>query len=314
LSAGGLIAEALLELDQGAWKVGHLGHRKVEQFNVPDMLDRRLLLEGPGKVETFSGQVAAANVGLVDADGIHLLDSINFEFPLGADVAIVGHSNSGRNLLPQLLARLVVPTSGRLAVGDTDLNTLPLAVSGRRIGYVGPTSYLFSASLRDNLLLGLRHRPGPTPDYDAAAAAVRERAIEEARQSGNSDLDITADWVDYQQAGVADAAALETRIVEVLRLVELEEDVYLFGLRGRVDPERQPEIAQRIVEARRVLADRLSRATICGSSSSASPATVTMPTRRSLPICCSGRRSTPSSKEMGSLGMPMCRASSTVPD
>jgi putative ABC transport system ATP-binding protein len=249
----------LLDFYQNQQDVAIKYEQVVEQFNVPDMLDRRLLLEDPEKVETFSGEIAAANIELVDADGIHLLDSINFAFPLGTDVAIVGHSNSGRNLLPQLLARLVVPTSGRLAIGDTDLNTLPLAVSGRRIGYVGPTSFLFSASVRDNLLLGLRHCPGQTPDYDAATAARRERAIEEARQSGNSDLDIAADWVDYQQAGVADAAALESRIVEVLRLVDLEEDVYLFGLRGRVDPELQPEIAQRIVEARRVLAERLSR-------------------------------------------------------
>jgi hypothetical protein len=58
---------------------------------------------------------------------------------------------------------------------------------------------------------------------------------------------------------VADAAALDARIVEVLRLVDLEEDVYLFGLRSRVDPDRQPEVAERIVEARQVLADRLSR-------------------------------------------------------
>jgi putative ABC transport system ATP-binding protein len=249
----------LLDFYQNQQDVAIQYEQVVEQFNVPDMLDRRLLLEEPEKIETFSGQVAAANVGLVDADGIHLLDSTNFEFPLGADVAIVGHSNSGRNLLPQLLARLVVPTSGRLTVRDTDLNILPLAVSGRRIGYVGPTSYLFSASVRDNLLLGLRHRPGHTPDYDLATAARRERAIEEARQSGNSELDIAADWVDYPQAGVADAAELESRMVEVLRLVDLEEDVYLFGLRGRIDPELQPEIAQRIVEARRVLADRLSR-------------------------------------------------------
>src|SRR5271163_2850413 len=203
----------LLDFYQNQQDVAIQYEQVVEQFNVPDMLDRRLLLEEPEKIETFSGQVAAANVGLVDADGIHLLDSINFEFPLGADVAIVGHSNSGRNLLPQLLARLVVPTSGRLTVRDTDLNILPLAVSGRRIGYVGPTSYLFSASVRDNLLLGLRHRPGHTPDYDLAAAARRERAIEEARQSGNSELDIAADWVDYPQAGVADAAELESRMV-----------------------------------------------------------------------------------------------------
>ena len=65
------------------------------QLNVPDMLDRRLLPEEPKKVETFTGEITAANVELVDADGIHLLDSINFQFPLGIDVAIVGHSNSG---------------------------------------------------------------------------------------------------------------------------------------------------------------------------------------------------------------------------
>jgi hypothetical protein len=51
--------------------------------------------------------------------------------------------------------------------------------------------------VRDNLLLGLRHRPGRTPDSGAVPATGRERAIEEARQSGNSELDITADWIDY---------------------------------------------------------------------------------------------------------------------
>ena len=53
------------------------------------------------------------------------------------------------------------------------------------------------ASVRDNLLLGLPHRPGRTPDSGAVPATGREQAIEEARQSGNSELDITADWIDY---------------------------------------------------------------------------------------------------------------------
>jgi putative ABC transport system ATP-binding protein len=172
-------------------------------------------------------------------------------------VAIVGQSNSGRNLVPQLFARLVTPTSGRLAIGDTDLNSVPLAVSGRRIGYVGPITYLFSTSVRDNLLLGLRHRPNRVPDDGSPDERSRSRAIEEARKSGNIDYDIAADWVDYRQAGVADTAELELRIVEVLRLVDLEEDVHLFGLRGRLDPDRQPEPTQRVLEARRVLSERL---------------------------------------------------------
>ena len=55
-----------------------------------------------------------------------------------------------------------------------------------------------------------------------------------------------------------------------------------------------------------------SLATISETRSSASPATVTTPTRRSPPICCSARRSTRFSKAMGSLATPMCRAYSTV--
>jgi putative ABC transport system ATP-binding protein len=247
----------LLDFYQNQQDVAIKYEQVVEQFQVPEMLDKRLLLDEPERVEPLAGEVTATNLGVTDSDGIHLLEAVSFDFPLGTDVAIVGQSNSGRNLVPQLFARLVTPTSGRLAIGDTDLNSVPLAVSGRRIGYVGPITYLFSASVRDNLLLGLRHRPNRVPDDGSAGEQSRAREIEEARKSGNIDYDIAADWVDYQQAGVADAAELELRMVEVLRLVDLEEDVHLFGLRGRLDPDRQPDAARRVLEARRVLAERL---------------------------------------------------------
>ena len=247
----------LLDFYQNQQDVAIKYEQVVEQFQVPDMLDKRLLLEAPEKIEPLRGEVTAANVGLVDDDGIPLLEGVNFDFSLGTDVAIVGQSNSGRNIVPQLFARLLTPTSGRVMVGDTDINSVPLAVSGGRIGYVGPITYLLSASVRDNLLLGLRHRPNRVADEGSAGERSRAREIEEAQKSGNIDYDIAADWIDYQQAGVADVAELELRMVEVLRLVDLEEDVHLFGLRGRLAPDRQPDAAQRVLEARRVLAQRL---------------------------------------------------------
>src|SRR6516162_2670563 len=212
----------LLDFYQNQQDVAIKYEQVVEQFQVPDMLDKRFLLDEPETVEPLHGEVTAANLGLLDSDGIQLLEAINLEFPIGTDVAVVGHSNSGRNLVPQLLARLVSPTSGRLVIGGIDINNVPLAVSGRHIGYVGPTTYLFSTSVRDNLLLGLRHRPNRMPEDDSSDAAPPARAIEEARQSGNSDFDVAADWVDYRQAGAADAADLDRRIVEVLRLVDLD--------------------------------------------------------------------------------------------
>jgi ABC-type multidrug transport system fused ATPase/permease subunit len=247
----------LLDFYQNQQDVAIKYEQVVEQFQVPEMLDKRLLLEEPEHIKPFNGEVSATNLGVTDSDGIQLLEAVNFDFPLGTDVAIVGQSNSGRNLVPQLFARLVTPTSGRLVVGDTDINSVPLAVSGRRIGYVGPITYLLSASVRDNLLLGLRHRPNRVAEDGSAGEQSRARAIEEARKSGNIDYDIATDWVDYQQAGVAKAADLELRMIEVLRLVDLEEDVHLFGLRGRLDPDQQPDAVQRVLEARRVLAERL---------------------------------------------------------
>jgi ABC-type multidrug transport system ATPase subunit len=167
---------------------------------------------------------------------------------------LVGPSNGGKNLLPQLLARLHTPTSGHISLGGVDLASLSFAASGRLIGYVAPTTHLFAASIRENLLLGLRHRPDPTADRDDAA---RARAVEEARRSGNCELDVAADWIDYEQAGVADAVALDHRLLDIVRIAGLEPDIYRFGLRGRLDPERHPDAAGRLLEARRLFDQRL---------------------------------------------------------
>src|SRR5205807_7460756 len=115
----------------------------------------------------------------------------------------------------------------------------------------------FTGTLRDNLLLGLRHQPVRPAEYDESTARRRARQLYEARRSGNIDLDLQADWIDYESAGVSDAAALTPRIAEVLARLDFEEDVYVFGLRGRLDPAVHQQVAERVIEARRALARQL---------------------------------------------------------
>src|SRR5262249_16379827 len=155
-------------------------------------------------------------------------------------------------------------TSGRITIGGVEIGTLPAAVIGRRMGYVGATPYLFAGTLRDNLLFGLRHIPVRPADYQSTAAKRRARQLYEARRSGNSDLDIHADWADYKGAGIVDATTLSQRVTEVLASLDFEDAVYSLGLRWRLDPVAHPEAAGRLLEARKALGRRLAEDGITG--------------------------------------------------
>ncbi|HYD04101.1 MAG TPA: ABC transporter ATP-binding protein, partial [Reyranella sp.] len=108
-----------------------------------------------------------------------------------------------------------------------------------------------------NLLFGLKHRPVEPAKYDDGARALREAFWREAERAGNPAFDPTADWIDYELAGATGPADLLPCIVAVLRQVELDEDIYSLGLRGTVDADQRPDLAEKILKARHALHGRL---------------------------------------------------------
>lgn len=131
------------------------------------------------------------------------------------------------------------------------------ATTGRRIAYVGASPYLQASSVRDNILYGLKHRSIRPADYSDEDAAQYQENLAEARLTGNSPHDYESDWVAHDEAGVEDEEGLRRWLREVLDLVDMDDDVYRFGLRGAIDPARMPEAAERIMSARAALHDRL---------------------------------------------------------
>jgi len=229
----------------------------VEQFEPHGMFDERLMLEEPETIPHFTGEMSLTNVTLIEDDRVRVVDGVSANIPLDRSIAILGAGGSGRQELALLLARLLFPTTGRIGVNGSDLATLPTAVIGRRMAYAGVAPYLFNQSLGDNLLASLKFRPVREAQYEPPRARKRLAQMYEARRSGNIDLDIEADWIDYEAAGVKDQAGLRDRIVEVLRKVDLDQDVYLLGLRGRLDPAVWPEAATALLEARKAVRARL---------------------------------------------------------
>ncbi|MBW8723776.1 MAG: ABC transporter ATP-binding protein [Inquilinus limosus] len=221
----------------------------VEQFQPPELLPVERItgdevIEGPLPKElTFSA------VALVDDSGMTVIEGLTASFPTAGHVAVVG-AGVGKDELMLMMARLISPTSGKIRLGEHDYETLSEAVIGRRFAFVGAHSYMFTGTLRQNLYYGLCHRPLQEATYDDDQKRRRARRVSEAQAAGNTDFDINADWIDYKAAGVEGPEALQDRALEILQAVDMEQDVYRIGLNGTIDPDKAPDIADRVLAAR----------------------------------------------------------------
>ena len=81
-----------------------------------------------------------------------VLDDVSFEVPSGQLAAIVGPSGAGKSTIACLIPRLYDVTDGRVLIDGVDVRKIRLESISRLIGFVTQESYLFHASLRDNLL------------------------------------------------------------------------------------------------------------------------------------------------------------------
>jgi ABC-type multidrug transport system fused ATPase/permease subunit len=272
LTLGALLAVLAAYKDLGApWREMLLWYQQkedirvkyeqiIEQFDSGD-----IPAEPPDPAEAdfaLTGNIEV-NVSLTDENGFRVLDNAAMTLPLAAHTAIVGDSASGKAELALLLAGLDRPGSGTVMIDGRDIADLPVSVTGRRIGYVDPHAKLQNASIGENLVYGLKRRPRALDmdvDADAVTAALdpgQDDAPPPTPANGHLPFGPRGDWIDYAAAGVDGADALGKRIVEVLRIVEFARDVYQMGLRSRLNPVAQPEIAARILDARESMRARL---------------------------------------------------------
>jgi putative ABC transport system ATP-binding protein len=250
----------LIDWDQQRNDVQIKYDQVIEQFQPQGMIEPWVQDAETPEPEPLGGDWQVSTVSLTDDTDARLVDSASFTAHMSDHIAVVGNSSSGKEYLGMLLAGLVRPSSGDIKLGGRNISEQPAALTGRRMAYVGPDAYLFPHSVYENLVYGLKHRPLREPNLDDDAAAKRAHYVTESQRAGNSTLDLNADWIDYTAAGVDAAKALTGRLIEMLKLVELEDDVYRFGLSGAIDPRRQPEVADSVLRAREALSARLEAA------------------------------------------------------
>ena len=90
--------------------------------------------------------------GAVDRGWV--LEDVSFHLEPGTSLAIVGSTGAGKSALADLLVRTYDPDRGRILIDGVDIRHLPLAELRAAVGFVPQETFLFSETLRDNVLLG----------------------------------------------------------------------------------------------------------------------------------------------------------------
>ncbi|HLG99209.1 MAG TPA: ABC transporter ATP-binding protein [Bryobacteraceae bacterium] len=83
------------------------------------------------------------------------LRNIDLEIPAGSTVALVGHTGSGKSTLVSLIPRLIDPTHGTISLDGVDLRELDPEWLRHQIGFVPQETFLFSATLAENIAFGV---------------------------------------------------------------------------------------------------------------------------------------------------------------
>ena len=106
------------------------------------------------------------------------LEGIDFVADPGELVALVGASGSGKTTTTYLVSRLYDVDSGAVEIDDIDVRRIKLASLGEVIGTVTQETYLFHASVRDNLRYARPNATDAELEAAARAAAIHERITE----------------------------------------------------------------------------------------------------------------------------------------
>jgi len=121
----------------------------------------RMLDQKPEWVDAPAAKPLPSIKGRVEFRAVHfeyqpgrpVLRDISFVAEPGQNVALVGHTGSGKTTLVGLLQKFYLPTRGRVLVDGTDLNTVTSNSLRSQMGSVQQNNFLFSGTVLDNIRL-----------------------------------------------------------------------------------------------------------------------------------------------------------------
>jgi ATP-binding cassette subfamily B protein len=143
------------------------------------------------------------------------LSDVDFEVAAGSTVALVGPSGSGKTSLVALIARLYDPSKGSVLVDGADVRSVEVESLRREIAFVSDESFLFSASVAENI--AYPRSDAPRDEIEAAARRAQAAAFIEDLPDGYDTVvgerGLTLSGGQRQRVAIARALLADPRIL-----------------------------------------------------------------------------------------------------
>ncbi len=136
-----------------------------EESDIKDDVDSKSL-----NTENLNGKIIFKNVNFGYSSGketANVLEDINLTIESGEVVGILGATGSGKSTLVNLIPRFYDVTTGKITIDGVDVRKIPLDDLRQIVGVCLQESYLFSGTIKDNIILGASDK-----SYDAMQRAA----------------------------------------------------------------------------------------------------------------------------------------------
>jgi ABC-type multidrug transport system fused ATPase/permease subunit len=188
------------------------GERIFQVMDEPEEIaDRPDAIELP----EGGGQLRFEGVGFEYMEGRPVLQDIDLELAPGTTIALIGHTGSGKTTLTSLVPRFYDATSGRVTLDGADVRDVKLNSLRHAIGVISQDPFLFSATVRENIMFGAPDLDDPEVERIARLAQAHEfiRRLPDGYETVIGERGITLSGGQRQRLAIARALAVDPRVL-----------------------------------------------------------------------------------------------------